>query len=211
MPTLVAPDADRRKEPRPAGAAGSMTSRAAFSRPTGAPSSTCDAKAVSNPSSARSRPTAALTGSALRPISREIGMAAADRDAQPPKASPPPARERLNASANRGARAATNRRASSPPLRLDPRLTRPKGHPMQHWSLNGWRTGPSAAAACSCGETPDEVLCAVEGRAFECRAMGYDEMRAATLEALARMPGSESEMETVRARLRATARTTRGA
>jgi hypothetical protein len=33
--------------------------------------------------------------------------------------------------------------------------------------------------------------------------MGYDEMRPATLEALARMPSSESERETVRARLRA--------
>ena len=47
------------------------------------------------------------------------------------------------------------------------------------------------------------MLCAVEGRAFESRAIGYDEMRAATLEALARMPGSESEMKTVRSRLRA--------
>ena len=50
---------------------------------------------------------------------------------------------------------------------------------------------------------PNEVLCAIEGRAFESRAMGYDEMRPATLEALARMPSSESERETVRARLRA--------
>jgi hypothetical protein len=50
---------------------------------------------------------------------------------------------------------------------------------------------------------PNEVLCAVEGRAFESRAMGYDELRAATLDALARMPRSESEMEEVRARLRA--------
>lgn len=50
---------------------------------------------------------------------------------------------------------------------------------------------------------PNEVLCAVEGRAFESRAMGYDELRAATLDALARMPRSESEMEEVRAHLRA--------
>jgi transposase len=64
IPTLVAPDAPiAAKSHGRAGAAGSMTSRAAFSRPSGAPSSTCDAKAVSNPSSARSRPTAAPTGS----------------------------------------------------------------------------------------------------------------------------------------------------
>lgn len=50
---------------------------------------------------------------------------------------------------------------------------------------------------------PNEVLCAVEGRALASRAMGHDEMRAATLEALARMPSSEPEKETVRARLRA--------
>jgi hypothetical protein len=50
---------------------------------------------------------------------------------------------------------------------------------------------------------PNEVLCAVEGRTLESRAMSYDEMRAATLEALARLPSSEPEMEAVRARLRA--------
>jgi len=50
---------------------------------------------------------------------------------------------------------------------------------------------------------PYEVLCAVEGRALASRAMSHDEIRAATWEALAGMPSSEPESETVRARLRA--------
>jgi hypothetical protein len=62
--TLVAPDADRRREPRPSRRGGRYDfAPAACSRPTGARSSTCDAKGSSSPSSARSSPTAARTGS----------------------------------------------------------------------------------------------------------------------------------------------------
>jgi hypothetical protein len=61
--TLVAPDADRRKEPGPAAAAASMTSRGACSPPTGARSSTSSARAASSPCSDRSKPTAAPTAS----------------------------------------------------------------------------------------------------------------------------------------------------
>src|SRR4051794_32141521 len=58
-PTLVAPDADRRKEPRPGGAAAAMTSPAECWPATGARSSTSAAKASSNRSSAKPSPTAA--------------------------------------------------------------------------------------------------------------------------------------------------------
>jgi hypothetical protein len=51
--TLVAPDVDRRKEPRPGRAAVVTTSPGAFARSTGARSSSFDAKASSNRSSAR--------------------------------------------------------------------------------------------------------------------------------------------------------------
>jgi hypothetical protein len=73
IPTLVAPDADRRKQPRPGRRGGLLTSHAASWPPTGAASSTCNAKAASNPSSVRSSPTAAPTGS----------CAAADRPSDP--------------------------------------------------------------------------------------------------------------------------------
>ena len=63
IPTLVAPDADRRKSHGPAGAAAPMTSRGASWRPTGARSSISSAKERSSPSSARSSPTAAPTAS----------------------------------------------------------------------------------------------------------------------------------------------------
>ncbi len=63
IPTLVAPDADRRNSRGPAGAAALMTSRGASWRPTGARSSISSAKARSSPSSARSSPTAAPTAS----------------------------------------------------------------------------------------------------------------------------------------------------
>jgi transposase len=70
--TLVAPDADRRKEPRPAGAA-STTSPAECSQPTGAKSSTSSARAAPSQSSARSSRTALPTASyaaADRPLGR---------------------------------------------------------------------------------------------------------------------------------------------
>jgi len=60
---LIAPDADRRKEPGPAGAAAAMTSPVGFSRPTTAKSSISNAKARWSPSSGRSRQTAAPTAS----------------------------------------------------------------------------------------------------------------------------------------------------
>ena len=49
---------------------------------------------------------------------------------------------------------------------------------------------------------PHEVLLALDARPFESRAMSHEETLAATLEAVARMPSSEAEMATLRARLR---------
>jgi hypothetical protein len=49
---------------------------------------------------------------------------------------------------------------------------------------------------------PHEVLLALDARPFESRAMSHEETLAATLKALARMPNSDAEMETLRGRLR---------
>jgi hypothetical protein len=85
VPTLVAPDADRRKEPRP----GRRGAPHDFARRVLATdwgnSSTSTAKERSSPSSARSRATAAPSASSAAQISRQIGMAAAERDPQPPR------------------------------------------------------------------------------------------------------------------------------
>jgi hypothetical protein len=98
---LVAPDADRRKEPRQADAADSMTSCAASSQPSTAPRSTGNAKRSSSPSSDRSKPTRRRPIPAPRPLSRQIRMAPTRGHPQPAQAPPTPPRHRLTASARR--------------------------------------------------------------------------------------------------------------
>ena len=95
IPTLVAPDADRRKEPRPGRRGGlyDFARRVLATDP--AKSSTCNARARrtrlrSDQSQPRRQPLPAP-----RPISRQIRMAAVHRHPQPAQAPPPPARHRL--------------------------------------------------------------------------------------------------------------------
>ena len=97
IPTLVAPDADRRKEPRPGRRGGPYDfARRVLATDWGKDALPQAPGQRSSPSSGRSRANRGADRFQRRgQISRQIGMAAPDRDPQPPQTPPTPTRHRL--------------------------------------------------------------------------------------------------------------------
>ena len=133
IPTLVAPDADRRKQPRP----GRRGGRYDFARRVLA-SDWGKQLYLKTPGQRRARLRADQEQPRRRPLpaprtlSRQIRMAAADRDPQPPQAPPTPTRHRLNRQrAVQPGRAAT-RRAPKRPARPAPALATALTPPNSH-------------------------------------------------------------------------------